>query len=106
MSLSPMRLFASRPACLGCPDWHAGPCRPEPRVEILEGRLLPSNFPVTNTLDAGDGSLRNALTGADGNPGLDTITFNVGGGGVQIIAPASALPPVTDPVVIDGTTQP
>jgi hypothetical protein len=77
-----------------------------PLVEILEGRLLLSVFTVTNTNDSGTGSLRQAILDANGNPGLDTIAFNIGRGGVQTIVPSSALPAVTDAVVIDGTTQP
>jgi titin len=37
---------------------------------------------------------------------LDTIAFNINGGGAQTISPISALPAITDPVIIDGTTQP
>src|SRR6267142_6504943 len=36
----------------------------------------------------------------------DTISFNIAGSGVQTIRPTSALPTITDPVVIDGYTQP
>lgn len=35
----------------------------------------------------------------------DTVKFNIGNG-VQVIAPNTALPPITAPVTIDGTTQP
>jgi len=41
-----------------------------------------------------------------GDPGLDTIAFNIGGGGVQTIAVAFSLPFLTEPANIDGTTQP
>ena len=34
------------------------------------------------------------------------ITFDIPGSGVQTISPTSALPTITDPVIIDGTTQP
>jgi titin len=77
-----------------------------PRVEGLENRLVLNTYLVSNTNDAGAGSLRQAITDADTHPGLDTIVFNIGGGGVQTIAPLSALPRITDPVVIDATTQP
>jgi hypothetical protein len=60
---------------------------------------------VTNTSDGGAGSLRQAILDANANPGLDEIRFTIGSG-AQAIAPASALPTITDPVVIDGTTQP
>ncbi len=38
-------------------------------------------------------------------PGLDTIDFNIPGDGPHTIAPLSALPAITSPVVIDGYTQ-
>ncbi|MFL6247504.1 MAG: hypothetical protein ACJ74H_15870 [Thermoanaerobaculia bacterium] len=43
---------------------------------------------------------------AAGSPGLDTIAFNVGGGGPQTIAVSSSLFDITEPVFIDGATQP
>src|SRR5262249_34752180 len=76
-------------------------------LEALEDRLQPSTlFAVTTPDDAGPGSLRQAILDANTNPGLDVIAFNIGGGGAQTIRPASALPEITDPVTIDGTTQP
>src|SRR5262249_25046651 len=54
----------------------------------------------------GPGSLRQAILNANAHTGTDTITFAIGGGGGQIIAPTSALPTITHPVVIDGTTPP
>jgi titin len=62
---------------------------------------------VTNTGDGGPGSLRQAILDSNASAGVvDTIAFNIGGGGVQTIAPLSALPIITDPVIVDGTTQP
>jgi hypothetical protein len=69
-------------------------------------RASAANFAVTNTNDAGAGSLRQAILDANASSGLDTITFNIPGSGVHTISPASALPTITDPVVIDGYTQP
>jgi parallel beta-helix repeat protein len=43
---------------------------------------------------------------AAGSPGLDTIAFNIGGGGAQTIQLAASLPFISDPVNVDGTTQP
>jgi hypothetical protein len=77
-----------------------------PRVIELEGRLLPSTFVVTITDDAGPGSLRQAILDSNATTGLNTIAFDIGDGGVQTIRPTSALPTITNPVVIDGTTQP
>ena len=64
-----------------------------------------ATFMVSNTNDSGPGSLRQAILDANASAGLDTINFSIGTG-VQTIQPTSGLPAVTDPVVIDGTTQP
>ena len=61
---------------------------------------------VTNATDSDPGSLRQAILDANANIGLDTIAFQIPGSGVQTIVLLSALPAITDPVVIDGTTQP
>src|SRR5947209_7540239 len=63
-------------------------------------------FTVTKTNDTGVGSLRQAILNANTNSDLDTITFNLSGTGVKTILPASPLPIITSPVIIDGTTQP
>jgi parallel beta-helix repeat protein len=55
--------------------------------------------------DAGHGSLREAIDGANANPGADQIRFAIPGSGVHTITLLSPLPPVTDPVVIDGASQ-
>ena len=63
-------------------------------------------FTVTNTLDSGAGSLREAITLANANAGgIDIISFDIPGGGPHSIALTAALPTITDPVIIDGTTQ-
>lgn len=64
-----------------------------------------ANYQVTTTADGGSGSLRQAILDANANPGLDTITFAIVGVPPFTITPASALPSVTDPVIIDGTSQ-
>ena len=68
--------------------------------------LAAPGFVVTNTNDSGAGSLRQAIIDANTQPGLDTIAFNIPGGGLKTIAPLSLLPTITGPVVIDGYTQP
>lgn len=55
--------------------------------------------------DATDTSLREAIIAANNHPGVDTIEFQIGSG-VQTISPKFDLPAITDPVIIDGTTQP
>ncbi len=56
----------------------------------------------------GDGiSLGEAILAANNTGGLDTIAFNISGGGVKTIQyVAGALPSITSPVILDGTTQP
>jgi hypothetical protein len=88
-----------------------------PQIDVLEDRLAPATFIVTNTGDnggtdppvgAGTGTLRQAIVDADADTGgLDTIKFNIPGTGVQTISPLiGGLPFITHPVLIDGTTQP
>ena len=64
-----------------------------------------NTYTVTTTADSGAGSLRQAIMDANANAGADTIAFNVVGGGVQTIAPATALPTITDAVTINGYSQ-
>ena len=65
-----------------------------------------ATYTVTNTNDSGAGSLRAAITSANASVGVtDTIAFNIGGGGVKTINLSSALPSVTDRIVVDGTSQ-
>ncbi len=61
---------------------------------------------VTNTNDAGPGSLRQAIIDANSFPGNDVIDFAIPGTGVHTIALLSALPAITETVIIDGYTQP
>jgi hypothetical protein len=61
---------------------------------------------VINTNDTGTGSLRSAITCANDTAGIDIVSFNIPGSGVQTISPVTVLPTITDPVIIDGYTQP
>lgn len=76
-------------------------------VEPLEQRIAPATFIVTSTADSEEGSLRQAILDANELPGLDTIAFAIPGApeNFYIIRPFTALPTITDPVVIDGLTQ-
>lgn len=75
-----------------------------------------STFTVTNTNDAGPGSLRAAIAGANLAPGADVINFNIvlsvttvappPSGALFVIDVLTPLPAITDPVTIDGSTQP
>lgn len=67
---------------------------------------LRQNFVVTNVNDHGAGSLRQAILNANATAGPDMIVFNIPGSGVRTINLLFPLPEITDPVVIDATTQP
>ena len=73
-------------------------------------------FTVTSTADT-DGTvcgvtctLRQAINASNGNPPppntTNLIAFNILGGGVHTISPVTTLQTITQPVVIDGYTQP
>ena len=79
-----------------------------PRLEVFEDRLLLSNHLVNSSADSGFGTLRQAILDANNDSDASTITFNIPGTATdqRVIQPVSALPTITHPVVIDGTTQP
>src|SRR2546422_5393213 len=67
---------------------------------------LGQTFIVTNTNDSGAGSLRQAIIDSNlATTGTNTISFSIDAAGVQTITPLSALPDITQPVIIDGYTQ-
>ena len=79
---------------------------------LAAGALSAATFTVNSTNDFDDGtcnathcSLREAIFAANSTAGLDTIRFIIGAG-AKTIQPGSALPTITAPVVVDGTTQP
>ncbi len=67
---------------------------------------------VDPTCDTGLGvggtecTLRAAIQQANGTTGADVIEFDIPGTGPHTIAPASVLPIITNPVTIDGYTEP
>ena len=77
--------------------------------------LTPTNplvLIVNTTDDANDPtpdpthfSLREAILAANAHPGQDIIDFDLPNSD-RVIQPQSALPDITDPVIIDGTSQP
>jgi CSLREA domain-containing protein len=74
--------------------------------------IMDDEFVVTSTDDVDDGacnnahcSLREAIDAVNAYPGPNLIQFNITGLGPHTIIPGG-LPIITDPVIIDGTTQP
>ena len=78
-------------------------------IETLDSNAVaPTGLLVVNTLDSGPGSLRQAMLDANATPnagGPDVIRFAIPGTGAHTIQPLSPLPSITDPVVLDATTQ-
>jgi hypothetical protein len=74
------------------------PRTPRLAVESLDDRCLPSTFTVTNLLDSGAGTLREAVEAANANPGADTIDFATTG----TIALTSGQLDITDSLTING----
>jgi CSLREA domain-containing protein len=79
---------------------------------LAPGVLSAVTFTVNTTNDLDDGvcnaahcSLREAIFAANSTGGLDTIRFIIGVG-ARTIQPGSALPTITAPVILDGTSQP
>lgn len=64
-----------------------------------------ATFTVTNTNDAGAGSLRQAILDANANTGRDSIVFTIAGVGVKTINVTTALPIIADEVYINGFSQ-
>ena len=73
---------------------------------LAAGPAQAATFMVTTNADAGAGSLREAITLANGNGVADTINFTINPPGAKTITLASALPGITQQVTINGTTQP
>jgi hypothetical protein len=67
--------------------------------------VSPPVFLVTTTLDGGPGSFRQAVLDADAMAGPVIIRFAIDMG-IQTINLESPLPAITEPVMIDGTSQP
>jgi len=83
----------------------------KPVFEMLEERQHFSIVTVTTTADSGTGSLRSAIQAVDAGKD-NTIDFDIptsqesGGLGMWMINVKSALPTLTKPALIDGTSQP
>ena len=61
-----------------------------------------AQFTVTNNNDSGAGSLRAAITAANGAGGTSTITFSTGYTSGATIVLSSELPTITSNVTING----
>jgi S-layer homology domain/IPT/TIG domain len=65
-----------------------------------------ATYTVTAQGESGAGSIGQAITNANTNPGLDTIEFDIPGTPPFGVSIFMGIPSITDAVLIDGTTQP
>lgn len=76
-------------------------------LRLLEDRLLLSVYTATDPIDSGGpDTLRSIITQVNTDSAKDTIEFNLPGTVPNVIQRQSALPQITNAVVIDGTSQP
>ena len=75
-------------------------------ILFLSQAAQAATFVVTNTYDAGTGSLRKAITDANALSGKDIINFNIPGAGPHVISLITALPLITEQVNINGYSEP
>ncbi|MCS6804450.1 MAG: right-handed parallel beta-helix repeat-containing protein [Acidobacteriota bacterium] len=94
-------------------------CQDQP-APLLMLSAPASVFVVNSTGDSGDHNLadgvcndgsgqctlRAAIEQANATAQADMISFNIPGNGIPVIRPTRALPAITNPVTLDGTTQP
>ena len=78
--------------------------------DVMDGSTSSIANLIANKGSDGFISLREAITAANnttnGAGGPDRIQFNISGAGPHLIQPSSALPTITDPIVIDGWSEP
>ena len=81
--------------------------RYRPAVDLLEDRVVPATHWVLKIADSGPLTLRQAILDSNADPSTPRfIKFDLPNGPCSTISPLSALPPITQPVTIDATTQP
>src|ERR1700733_4038501 len=100
----PLGPVAAAGPALAAPAAPAGApaAAPAPAPVVAATATAVPGLVVSNLNNSGPGSLRAAVTPANATPGADTIDFTTHG----VITLASALPSITRPVVIDGTSAP
>jgi len=79
---------------------------PSAAVAVIAGDVSDTILEVSNTNDAGPGSLRQAILDANAVTDQSIIFFQIPGAGPFTIQPTTPLPALTSPTYIFGTTQP
>ncbi len=89
----------------GGPRWYGD----KPDRGVFESNIgtTATTLIVTSSGDSGAGTLRQAIIDANAGPNINRIEFDIGSScGPRVITLQSSLPEITNPVVIDGFTQP
>jgi hypothetical protein len=73
---------------------------------FMANTITGADFSVINTNNAGPGSLRQAILDANASPGSDRVVFEIPESGALVIKLTSALPSLSESVVVDGFSQP
>jgi hypothetical protein len=73
---------------------------------ILLQNAAALTYVVTSASDSGPESLRQSIIDANANTGVDSVQFVIPGPGPHTIELTTALPTITDTLIIDGYTQP
>jgi hypothetical protein len=79
--------------------------------DVSDGSVNIKPIEVTTEADNGSNlapvqeSLREAIIAANSVSGVQTIPFNIPGGGVKTINLMSELPPIENPIILDGWSQ-
>jgi hypothetical protein len=73
---------------------------------VFTSQVKAVNYVVVSTANSGAGSLEAAIDQANSHTGTDFIEFDIVGAGAFTINLLRPLPEITDPLTIDGTTQP
>ena len=81
------------------------------RLDVGALELQPTfrTFIVTSTANSGPGTLRQAIIDANATTNIfdpDKIEFNIPGPGPHVISLTSGFPTITEPIEIDGTSEP
>ena len=79
------------------------PCLLPAAIELLEARIAPATFLVTNLGDSGSGSLRDAVARANATPAQDIVLFEPSLAGTVLLQTGEIL--VTEPLTLKGPSS-
>ena len=75
-------------------------------ADVIDGDTSSLAALAANRGADGESSLREAITAANNSPDWNDVTFGIAGAGVEDDRARLALPAITDPITIDGYSEP